>query len=205
MRTLLVSQRQDRVSGRNEVRDSLDSQLVLFLSQLGFIPLPVPNNLSSVKDFFREIRPAGLVLSGGNTLGENPDRDATENQLLELARDARLPVLGICRGMQMLNHFEGGTLQRIAGHLGKRHEITSQRTASFNRVVNSFHDYAINELAKEFTVEATSSDGIIEAISHVEVPWLGIMWHPERENPFDEADKTLISSFFSIPNAFQER
>ena len=64
-----------------------------------------------------------LLLSGGNDLGDAPDRDSTELHLLEAARELEIPVLGICRGMQLMASFFGVGVEELSSHVGTRHQI----------------------------------------------------------------------------------
>jgi len=150
----------------------------------------------------------GLVLTGGGdinpllyghavemALGVDPDRDRLEHQLVLSALRAEVPVLAICRGMQMLNVACGGTLVQ---HLGDeaphfdfagatRHAVTVDPGSLLHRVtgtsrltVNSLHHQAVLTVGAGLTVAATGDDGVIEAL---ELPGrddvLGIQWHPE--------------------------
>lgn len=201
MKIVLVSQRQDRDSARGEMRDSLDSRLSVFLTEVGYTAIALPNNPRSVADLCNTLRPAAIVLSGGNTVGELLSRDETEAALLRFARDENTPVLGICRGMQMMNHFLGGSLKKIDSHVARTHTIRFAGSSPPARAVNSYHNLAIDQLADGFNVEATSEDGVIEAIKHSSLPWFGIMWHPERELPFHDEDVALVARVLKTPKA----
>lgn len=198
-----VSQRVDFYQNRGEVRDALDQRLDCFLSDAGHIPVPVPNRLlmnNSNGDLFagrlvewlERISPQAVVLSGGNNLEEFPERDTTECLLLDYALRGRLPVLGICRGMQMLASWSGAKLERVDGHVRTRHKLQGE----FNHEVNSYHELSIRGCPSEFRVIATSEDGNIEAIRHNSLPWEGWMWHPEREATFCEADILRLNNLF---------
>lgn len=186
MKLLAVSQRVDVIAGRDERRDALDQNLARWLLAAGCLPAPVPNALAGVsdhdlEDWLAHIHPAAIVLSGGNDLGEAPERDATERRLLDWAASRRLPVLAICRGMQMMGVHAGGTLVEVHGHVRTRHRLDGDYDGMS---VNSFHRFALADAPPGFRVLAQAEDGTIEAIQHNTLPWLGWMWHPEREAAF---------------------
>lgn len=195
-----VSQRVDWVAGRNERRDALDQNLCRWLMSAGYIPVPVPNSMDqaakngslSMQNWLLAMTPDAVLLSGGNDIGEAPERDDTERCLLAYAKERFLPVLGICRGMQMLSVWAGSALQPVAGHIGTRHRLLGELTGE----VNSFHQFALADCPPGFTVTAKSEDGNIEAIRHETLPWEGWMWHPEREAPFQLTDIQRLQALF---------
>lgn len=184
-----VSQRINYFPARTEWQDSLDQRLVSWIKNLGALPIPVPNVLmpiSALQAWLEAVAPRAIVLSGGNDIGENLGRDETEKSLLDYASTLELPVLGICRGMQMMAHHGGISLEPSPGHAGTRHALGSLNGAIFPEEVNSFHNWRIASCPKGYALTAEAEDGSIEAIRHQVLPWEGWMWHPEREEPFEE-------------------
>jgi putative glutamine amidotransferase len=157
----------------------------------------------------------GLLLAGGRDIDPltygarphpdsgdpSPERDRFELAMLTAALDREMPVLGVCRGMQMLNVGCGGTLvQHLEGEIGERHrhrpgvfsdhevvlepDSVAARAAGAERIgVKSHHHQAIDELGEELVVTGRSpEDGLAEA---VELPGkrfaLGVLWHPEED------------------------
>lgn len=125
-----------------------------------------------------------LIFSGGNDIGASPLRDATELSLLTWSEQQKIPVLGICRGMQLMAHRAGIGLSPVKGHVATRHALHGTR----DDIVNSFHNLCLVESPEGYEVLAQSEDGCIEAIRHIILPWEGWMWHPERETAFASRD-----------------
>ena len=198
---IFVSQRVDKIDNRNEIRDSIDNNLIQFLQNLNLFPIVIPNykdnhNLkSNISFLFKILKPIGVVLSGGNNIGEFKNRDRLEKLLIEVSIELNIPMLGICRGMQFLNNFFGGTLKKVDNHVNLNHEIFDG--LGNKRIVNSFHNYSINKLSDQFNVEFISHDKLIESFSHKTKKIYGIMWHPEREKPFNKIDIDLVSKIFN--------
>ena len=177
----------------------------------------------------------GLVLSGGEDIdparfGEHPvpeleavslPRDAMEWGALDLALDRDLPVLGICRGLQVLNVYFGGTLyQDLATQRGEQvahvqdapwgqhhHEVRCAPDSRLHEIlgdchplqINSFHHQAVKDLAPPLLCTAQAEDGLIEAVEHRDHSWVvGVQWHPERheaEAPDTDPNIRIMQAF----------
>ncbi len=203
MKLVAVSQRVDHFQDRGEIRDALDQRLISFLLMTGFIPVPVPNGLykpspdcwcdhEPLGTWLDALKPQAFVLSGGNDIGQYPERDSTENFLLEYARKHQTPLLGICRGMQMIANWAGVGLHPVCGHVRTRHRLSGEITGE----ANSYHDFTLVTCPVDFEVISSSEDGEIEAIRHQSLPWEGWMWHPEREENFAKRDIQRIKALF---------
>ena len=196
-----VSQRVDVWADRGERRDALDQRLCQWLMAAGCVPMPVPNTLSTplmnnyeeeqsgLQNWLHTVKPDAVLLSGGNDIGEAPERDHTERRLLACAKELGLPALGICRGMQMMAVWSGGNLAPVSGHVRTRHCLQAATdSGEWPDEVNSFHNFSLADCPLEFVVTARAEDGTIEAMRHETLSWEGWMWHPEREPQFNTTD-----------------
>lgn len=157
----------------------------------------------------------GLLLTGGGDLtpalfGQtadprsappDADRDAEELSLVAAFCARQKPILGICRGMQVLAVYFGGSLhQHIEHHNDGVLHTVSTRDGSIlhccfgpQLTVNSYHHQAVSYAGPHLTVSALASDGTIEGLEHPSLPICAVQWHPERmitgvctDTPFDQ-------------------
>ena len=163
----------------------------------GLEPVPIsPAQRRGLEDI------GGLVLTGGGDVdpsffGAPPhpqtkhvfrDRDELERDLIEEAQRRDLPILGICRGLQMLNVVRGGTLnQHIEGHKEVEHRVSPEPGSKIaacvgteDYAVNSRHHQCIDRVGSELKVTARAEDGIIEAVEDPNRSFVvAVQWHPE--------------------------
>ncbi len=174
----------------------------------------------------------GLLLSGGDDIepsffGESPHqkmgaiepgRDLYEMKLIEYALEAGKPILGICRGAQILNVQQGGTMyQDIYSQHGDStikhnqeaakdylsHKVTVTEGTKLHEILgetevrtNSFHHQANKYPAESLQVSAMTEDGIIEAVESTKHDFvIGVQWHPEGTYLADEASKKIFRAF----------
>ena len=212
-----------QVDGRDRV--TLNTAYVRALDAAGVVPLALPTMLAperAVAALGSEIR--GLVLTGGEDVeparygavrhpkleDTDPARDAAELALIAAARARRLPILAICRGIQILNVALGGTLYQDltserpgpVTHTGNdgRHAVRVEPGSLLERTlgvraatVNSRHHQAIRDLAPGLRAVAWAEDGLIEAAEPADAgaPWmLAVQWHPE-----DLTERALFDGF----------
>ncbi|MCX6879202.1 MAG: gamma-glutamyl-gamma-aminobutyrate hydrolase family protein [Verrucomicrobia bacterium] len=194
-----VSQSVIIIPNVRERRDSLDQSWWLFLAECGIQPVIIPNHIETTMRILGSTPVAGALLTGGNDLvaygGDAPERDKTESFVLRFCMDSRLPLLGVCRGMQFVQHYFGVPLSKVEGHVAVSQDILYNGTT---RNVNSYHRWGSRESVPELEVFATAGDGVIKAIRHVFLPIVCIMWHPERSNPVDPEDEMLFRAHFNI-------
>ncbi|MEW6567213.1 MAG: gamma-glutamyl-gamma-aminobutyrate hydrolase family protein [Chloroflexota bacterium] len=204
-----------RAARENEDADG-DSPYVAAVNKAAGIPVLVPYGLAleALRTLFDRLD--GLVLTGGGDIdprhygsqpgprlaGVDAERDQLELTLARWAVEAKKPILGICRGQQLLNVALGGTLiQDIPsecpqamehdapeqGHPGPSHVVRCTADSLLCRLVgqpklttNSYHHQAVARLGRGLTATATTADGIIEGIELRGHPFaLGVQWHPE--------------------------
>lgn len=195
-------------------RSYVNEDYVIAVSESGAVPyiLPIIDDESQIEAQIANID--ALVLSGGHDVnpkdyGEepmqklgttSPERDAYDYLLIKHAMKRGIPILGICRGHQVINVYFGGSLYQdleyIDGCFIKHDQFNNPEIAThtvhvsddsklkdvFGKevMVNSFHHLAVKDLGKNLRVVAKSSDGLVEAIEYVGYPYLiGVQWHPE--------------------------
>jgi gamma-glutamyl-gamma-aminobutyrate hydrolase PuuD len=199
-----ITQRQVRVEDRGELRDCLDTRLASLVWRLGRAPVPLSNAVAdedrgteAAEDYLSALALDAIILSGGDDVGHPPARDRMERAALRFAARGGLPVLGICRGLQVMHVVSGGRLEAVGGHVATRHVVEGPTVA--RREVNSFHHWGIGAGASmpEFEPLAWAEDGTVEAMRHRRLPWVGMMWHPEREEPLVAEDLAMVAAALS--------
>jgi gamma-glutamyl-gamma-aminobutyrate hydrolase PuuD len=181
----------------------------------GGIPvILVPVDADEIDDVLDRVD--GLLFTGGGDIspaaygaepeesvrGINIERDTFEFELVRRARERKMPVMGICRGMQVINVALGGTLiQDLPSHTGVHdHDVAGEgvyephlqaEVAVGTRLstvvgaglhsINSIHHQAVDELGEGLSVVASAIDGTVEAIDHADTEWpfIAVQWHPE--------------------------
>jgi putative glutamine amidotransferase len=197
-----------------KVRLSLN--YVRSLEGAGLIPLAVPPLTNPAQAAEILDAAGGLLLTGGEDVDPklygapshprlgaiNPTRDATELALFNAARERQLPVLAICRGIQLVNVACGGTLYQDLpserpsnvqhdqpnDRSARTHDVTitagsrlATATGAMTMAVNSYHHQAVARLGAGLRVTATATDGIVEGVESTDPDWwiLSVQWHPE--------------------------
>lgn len=210
----------------------LADDYITAVEQAGGLPviIPIYNDHSAAVEMLSHID--GIIFSGGNDLDPNlyyqfPQEEIgnidskRDGQDIELARkvitETHLSVLGICRGIQVMNVAMGGTLhQHLPGSGYNCHSLTMYRRTDVTHSVsvtpgsrlcsifggeilhvNSFHHQAVNSVASSFRPVAISLDGVIEAIESIDLDRfvVGVQWHPEMLSSNDEMSRRLLSAF----------
>lgn len=199
MLNIIITQKSKFDYLRNEYNDVLDQAFSELFSGY-FNLIPVPNKIVKVRRFMENLNCQGVILSGGNSIvdGDNTfcaRRICLENEVLNYAFQAKIPVVGICYGMQFINQYLGGQIKPIDCHVNVTHVV------KFNDIsikVNSFHNYGISKqnLSDRLDGIGIAEDGSVECCIHKLLPWLGVMWHPERAYLQHEAWINFIRDVF---------
>ncbi len=191
MKKILTTQRVDFISSHLEQRDALDQRWVDLMLAAKLLPILVSNNLHCVKSLLEHDHFDGLLLTGGNSLvafgGDSSARDDVERYMLEWAIKHQKPVLGVCRGMQLIQHYFQQPLELVPDHIGVKKQLKvvgdAQITNFFRSLkpVQVFHQLGSYLSRPPLETIAKSTDNVIMAIQHDVLPIYGVMWHPERE------------------------
>ncbi len=201
------------------------------IAAAGGIPLmfPVTDDANEIAQILEMMD--GILLTGGHDVnpaiyGESPidssvvpcdERDNMESEVLKQALEKDIPILGICRGIQFLNAYLGGTLyqdlpiQRPSDTEHHQtppydvpvHKVNILENTSLHRLlqkdtlaVNSYHHQAIKELADSLKAMATSEDGLIEAVEMPEKRFVwAVQWHPEFSYRVDSDSMEIFKEF----------
>ncbi len=208
MKKIAISQRLIKNNSYHEIRDELDIRWAELFMKLDYLPILLPTNYDFEK-YFESIDISGIILSGGNDLSCIVDddlskkRDSFENGIIKYAIKEGIPMLGVCRGMQIIADYFGSNFEIVNNHVGTNHRIIVSDKSEFKDYlkkldfVNSYHNYGIKKIPDGFILSALSDDGKIEAMENMEYNIYCQMWHIERQFPFDENELAIIRKLFA--------
>jgi len=203
MKTLTLSSK-ITIDKHQRINFHIDQDLGNFMNKLNLNLTPISLKKNNI-DFKNLEKTNGLILAGGGDLYRykknkvNKIRDNYEKKLFRYYFKKNKPILAICRGFQLIADMHGIKLKKINNHVKKFHllKINKSRFLSDKKLsVNSFHNYSIKELPKNFIKISNTSDGSIEIAEHKFKKILCIMFHPERKM------KSSKNIFKSIKNFF---
>ncbi|MBI1968636.1 gamma-glutamyl-gamma-aminobutyrate hydrolase family protein [Candidatus Woesearchaeota archaeon] len=195
---------------QKRVQDILEHNYVRYFEKFGATILLIPNSTDSIATYFSQFPINAIILSGGGNISISPStaqkpekpvhpkREALERKLIEIAAERNIPILGICRGMQLINIHFGGRLVPSRHPIGEHQiEIIARKEELGEKArVNSFHDWAVikETQAVELKPFAFAEDGGIEGLYHPHLPIGGVQWHPERMSFDDALNKILVTA-----------
>ena len=215
----------------NNHRIFLNHSYLNAIRSFGGIPVVLPSEGNEDELSYLAMQCDGLLFTGGmdiepalfgeekwnDTVSTTPDRDRSESLLFRLAQERQLPILGICRGLQMMNVYFGGTLYQdiptqAPSEVEHRMAPPDHRTCHNCQIlpgtplhnligqdemaVNSHHHQAIKDVAPGFAVMGRCEDGIIEAIwdPRQKFVW-GVQWHPENIWDIEDSSAQIFRAF----------
>ena len=160
----------------------------------------IPNIEEKVIDYIKKLKIDVLILSGGDDTGITTRRDNTELLVLKYALKKKIPVIAICRGLQLVHMYFDGKIGIGNSEFLKEHNSTNHmvKIDGFIRDVNSYHsNYLIEEsISEKFEIYARNvKDNSVEGLRNKNI--LAMMWHPERDGKILKWNKLLIKKFLN--------
>jgi len=178
-----ITQRVEYITDYEEVRDCLDQRWSDLLETLEMKIIPIPNSLTNIEEWLDLMQCDAFILSGGNDLAHlsnakniSIERDNTEMQILKYAESKSLPVLGVCRGFQVMNVFFGGQLNKLSIEVGSIHKVKMSFDAGCDMVIicnNRSGTKEVIEYLDETGVEQSSK--ISEIKSSKKINWNNLL------------------------------
>ena len=186
----------------NTYVDFLDYNWIKYFEKKNYNFYIIPNSKRNFLKISKKIKPNLIILAGGNDLFQNnkyvKNRLKVEKDLINYGISKKIPILGVCRGMQLINHFFKGKISKVKGHMRKKNRVTFKQKIFSKKYIDitSYHNYGIKkkDMASKFDALATDNNENIEIFKHKKLNIFGVMWHPEREksNLIDLIFKKLI-------------
>jgi gamma-glutamyl-gamma-aminobutyrate hydrolase PuuD len=185
-----------------ELRTKLDVRLIRFISDCGFLPIPIPvyyhKNRVKIKNYLyswlNDMKPNGIVLSGGGDIDKKSLRFYIEKLLLKYSVSKSISILGICRGMQAIVVNYGEKLKKTKNHVNTSHYVYLGKN---KMKVNSYHKYVVTKCPRNFQILFKSKEGYIESLKHKNKIIYGWMWHPERGSLSQKVHKKSFKKIFN--------
>lgn len=207
---------------------SLPAEYVDSVRRAGGTPILLPAGEIDVESICDLLD--GILLTGGGDIHQDryggkshpeiydvdDERDETEYDFTRVMLEKNIPCLAICRGMQVLNTFLGGTLyEHLPDEVGEtvlhrlppketvRHIVDINKGSKLHEIVSvsrmeivSWHHQAVKDVPKKLTITARSKDGVVEGLELGSHPWLvAVQWHPELSASGDKMQQQIFNAF----------
>ena len=208
MKKIAITQRLANNETYFEQREMLDIAWGSLFLEIGLLPVVLPYNYD-FKKYFQEFDIEGIFLSGGNDLNLlnqnelSQKRDSFEKELISYGIENKIPIFGVCRGLQIIVEYFGGSFKAVQEQVGTKDRLKVNSESKYFPLlsqlgtVNSYHNYGVDGISDSLIVSAYSEkDKVIKAIEHKEHKIFAQMWHSEREKPFPKEELNLIKEFF---------
>lgn len=203
MKTIILSPR-ILIDKYNKINFLVDEDMSNFLNNIkvNIVPLSLKKKKIEIKDICLS---DGLILAGGGDIFSyektlsNKIRDTYEKKLFNYFLKKNKPILLICRGFQLFSNMYKKKLFKVNNHVRKYHQLNlkKSRFIKYSKLtVNSYHNYGIKELPKNYINIANTKDGSIEIAEHKSKKVLCLMFHPERNMKSDKLLVEAIRNFF---------
>ena len=178
--------------------NSISQDWIDWANKNNVTPYLIPNGINDLEEYIVSLMPNIVIVTGTHLDRADDSQAATERKIIDICVRRRIPLLGVGQGMQFLNKYYGGSLEKITGHTETSHDIIFttpwQHIYDDQTSVHSDHTYGITEtgVGTDFTICAIGVDGYVEAVKHDKHPITGIMWQPEKF--FNQKDVDLLKN-----------
>ena len=185
---------------------SIDSSWFDYFNEFKVVPLP--NDITQLKDFLDPAEASAIVLSGGGDIlnnnlaidGFDKNREKVEEFLIDFSIKNKIPVIGICRGMQKIMTYLEKDINFVNNKIAIKKEYRIENLTTLNDSSNSnrtcFNNYSIpsnKQIEKSWDILETDESSNLLCVKHHKYRILCFMWHPER----DMTDFEIVSTFIS--------
>jgi gamma-glutamyl-gamma-aminobutyrate hydrolase PuuD len=206
VRKIGISLRASNSSSYEELRDGISRDWYKLFMQLNWQHkwVLLPNLGTNTSEYAKYHGIEGIILSSGEDIGVNPVRDKSERDLIGYAIANQLPILGVCRGLQILYAQFGEPMLTTKNneHIASRHRVNLAGNLPFCHTqgetmeVNSYHCNLLTPPISNIQIMASDDKGFVEGVIDQSKMVAGIMWHPEREKTCSNFDRALFNWLF---------
>ena len=186
-----------------QLRYSIEKNWIKFFDKKKINIIPFISNNRKIENIFKICKPHALVISGGNDIFSKSYEDVyrykNNIKILKYFLKKKKPILAVCYGFQMITRMKGGKIFKSKHKIAKDHVIYLKKKKIY---VNSFHNYSVFKIPKNFKSLANHKDKSIEIAFNDKLRILCTMFHPERKNKSQRFIKNLIYSHLKLWDSF---